>query len=156
MRKYPIDSPQAMARIISVALLADGGLDPSELEVLDRRTVIERLGMDHHDFDVVIHELCEDLLQSVSRDEYGEFHLDRRTIDAMLGEIRSPHLQKRLLRMIVEIVHADRWLSSGEAVLTTQAMQRWEIDLHEIAPAPRRRARRWPPHVRRGAAGTAP
>ncbi|EXI81685.1 MAG: hypothetical protein AW12_02762 [Candidatus Accumulibacter sp. BA-94] len=29
MRKYPIDSPEAMARIVALALLADGALDHS-------------------------------------------------------------------------------------------------------------------------------
>jgi uncharacterized tellurite resistance protein B-like protein len=133
MRQYRTNSPQAKARIVAIALLADGGLDKVELDVLDQSEIVTRIGITHEQFDTVIHQFCDDLLQYSVRDENGELQLGRETIDAMLDEITEPAAQRTLLRMMIEIVHADHRLSGGEAVLTSQAMNHWDIDLHELA-----------------------
>ncbi len=155
MRPYPIDSTQAKARIVAIALLADGALDKSELDLLDRDAIVKRLGMTCDAFDQVVHEFCDDMLQCAVRDDCGELELGREAIDAMLDEIRDPKLRRLLLRTVIDIVYADRRLSAGEAVLASQAMVRWGIDLHEVASAAQRRSRRWPPKVRRSPAAVA-
>ena len=152
MRKYQIDSPQASARIVAVALLADGALHQSELDLLARHGTVERLGMRPEEFDAVIHEFCDDMLKWAVLDDCGELELDEESIDAMLDEIRDRDLQKLLLRAIYEIAYADRRLSDGEAVLASQAMGRWGMDLHEVGYAPRRQLPSMLPHVRRATA----
>jgi uncharacterized tellurite resistance protein B-like protein len=147
MRKYLIDSTEAKARIVAIALLADGSLDKSELDLLDRNAILERLGMSDDDFDRVVHDFCDDMLQYAGRNDCGELEIGREAIDLMLDEIGSRDLRKLLLRTIFEIVYADRRLSAGEAVLASQAMCRWHIDLQEIGYAHGRSSRRWPPYV---------
>lgn len=44
MRSYPDDSAEAAARIVCLALLADGGLDRAETESLARSGTIEKMG----------------------------------------------------------------------------------------------------------------
>ncbi|MBK8121049.1 MAG: TerB family tellurite resistance protein [Sulfuritalea sp.] len=127
MRKYTIDSSQAKARLVTAALLADGGIDKAETDVLGRHSVVEQLGMSQDDFDKVVREFCEDMAQYASRSEGGELELSGETVDAMLDEIRSRDLRMVLLRTILEIVYADRRLSAGEAFLATRAMKRWNI-----------------------------
>ena len=127
MRKYIIDSSQAKARLVTAALLADGGIDKSETDVLGRHAVVEQLGMSQDDFDKVVREFCEDMVQYAGRGEGGELELSGETVDAMLDEIRSRDLRMVLLRTILEIVYADRRLSAGEAFLATRAMKRWNI-----------------------------
>jgi hypothetical protein len=141
MRTYPIDSPQAKARIVAVALLADGSLGRSELALLDRDSIVESLGMEPEAFDTVIHEFCSDILQYALRDSCEELEIGQEAIDAMLDEICDRDQQRLLLRTIYKIVHADRSLSVGEAVLASQAMERWGMDLHEIGHFPREPAR---------------
>ena len=46
MRQYPTDSPEASARIVALALLADGSIDLSEMESLQRHRIIGKLGFD--------------------------------------------------------------------------------------------------------------
>lgn len=152
MRKYLIDSTQSKARIVALALIADGGLDKSELDLLDRHAIVERLGMSQDDFDNVVHEFCDDMLQYAGRNDSGALELGRETIDAMLDEIRSRDIQKLLLRTILEIVYVDRRLTAGEAVLASQAMSRWSTGLREVGYSPGRPSRRWPPSVGRAAA----
>ena len=39
MRSYPVNSPQAAARIIALTVVADGDIGAAEIEWLDRRAV---------------------------------------------------------------------------------------------------------------------
>ena len=127
MRRYLIDSSQAKARIITAALIADGAIDKSELDLLDRYAIAEQLAMSQDDFDTVVREFYEDMLQYAGRGDGGELELDGEAIDAMLDEIRSSHLRMVMLRTILEVVYADRRLSAGEAFLASRAMSRWNI-----------------------------
>ena len=45
MRSYPTDSPQAAARIVTLAMLADGAVCRAEVDALERSGVHEQLGL---------------------------------------------------------------------------------------------------------------
>lgn len=45
MRTYPRNSPQAAARIVALAMLADGHVCRSEIEALERCDAAARLGL---------------------------------------------------------------------------------------------------------------
>ena len=144
MRKYSIDSEAATGRILAAALLADGALDKSEIDLLDRRELVHQLGIAPETLDRVIHEFCDDLSQYAGRQDCGDLELGRQAIDGMLDEIRDRNRQKTLLNAIIEIACADRRISAGEAALASQAMLRWSIspldigyELHPFSP-------RWP------------
>lgn len=148
-REYPIDSPQAAARILALALLADGAIDPAELSALARRSTLQRLGITEQVFDEVIHDLCTDLLIDSRATMFGDFVLGRDALRRILEDIDEPSLQHRLLRGVLDIVHADGELAGGEAVLLSVAAECWDIDpfdSYRILATP---GRRWPPQVRR-------
>lgn len=146
MRHYPSDSPAAMGRLVALTLMADGAIDASELRQLDHTDTVRRLGLSQASFDKVIHELCDDMLSSAHRTPAGHLELDVKGIDLLLAEVQHPLLQKQVLRMMLDVVNADSELSGGEAVLVSEAMKFWEIDLHEVAdssvPSPRMRSKR--------------
>jgi len=146
MRHYPSDSPEAKARVVALALLADGAIDLNEIEALERHEVVSRLGLDHPGFDRVVREFCEDMLVSANRGPSGQIELDEDTIDALLADIQDPLTRKRMLRAVLDIVNADGRLADGEAVLVSQAMKSWGLDLYDVANGARlRRAERIPP-----------
>jgi hypothetical protein len=60
----------------------------------------------------------------------------------MLADVRNPQLQKKLLRGMLDVVNPDGRLAGGEAVLVSQAMKLWEIDLYEVSHAPTLRSHR--------------
>jgi len=132
MRQYATNSPEAMARILALSMLVDGCLDKSELNVMMRFGVLERLGMSEADFDDIVHLLCEDMLQCVPGIAHGQIELDEASIDSILLEIQDSRLRKILLKIMLAVVYADQQLSVGEAVLVSRAMQVWELDLAEI------------------------
>ena len=133
MRHYPSDSPESMGRLVALTLMADGAIDSSELSTLDRKDTVRRLGLDHASFDKLIHDLCDDMLSSACRSPSGLLELDVQHIDLLLAEIQHPVLQRQVLRMMLDVVNADRKLSGGEAVLVAEAMRYWGIDLYEVS-----------------------
>ena len=128
MRHYPSDSPQAMARLVVLALLADGIIDTSELDQLDDKRTIASLGLDSASFDEVFYGFCADMLRTRQRMTTDRLDLDEDTIGRMLDEVRDPLLRKTTLRAMMDIVHADRHLAPGEAELIARTLKRWSID----------------------------
>jgi hypothetical protein len=133
MRHYPTNSPESLARVVAIAMMADGAIDSSELKSLERHDIVKRLGLDNDRFDRVFYEYYADLSISADRLPSGQFELDATNIGLLLDEIRDPQLQKKALRAMLDIVNADRRLTGSEASLIAQALKRWEIDLYEVS-----------------------
>ncbi len=133
MRNYPTNSPEAAARIVALALMSDGTVDRSEILLLERQKVIERLGLAHDQFDKIFYEFSEDMLISGHRLETGQIELDPESIDKVLREITDPVLQNKTMRTMLDIVNADRRLTAREASLVAQALSTWDIELHEVS-----------------------
>jgi uncharacterized tellurite resistance protein B-like protein len=133
MRHYPANSPEALARVVAIAMMADGAIDSSELKSLERHDIINRIGLDHDRFDQVFYEYYQDLLSCAHRLPSGQFELDSVNIGLLLDEIRDPLLQKKALRAMLDIVNADRRLTGSEAGLIAQALKHWVIDLYEVS-----------------------
>lgn len=132
MRRYARNSHEAMARLIALSMLVDGGLDKSELDVMASYGVLERLNMSEARFEDIVHLLCEDMLQYVPSMHHGQIELDEHCIDAILAEIQDSTLRKFLLKVMLAVVDADQRMSDGEAILISRAMQIWELDLVEV------------------------
>lgn len=147
-RSYPMDSPQAAARILALALLADGTIQLSELSSLSRRGTLQRLGITEAALDAVIHELCSDLLAGGVANS-GYLVVGRDVLRKLLGDIGDPALQRSLLRGVLDIVHADGELAGGEAVLLSVAADCWNIDPFDSYRILAKPGRRWPPQVPR-------
>ena len=64
MRTYPADSPQAVARVLALVLLADGNVSKVELDVIDRVGGFAQVGLDRDVMETVLQNFCEDLQQA--------------------------------------------------------------------------------------------
>lgn len=132
MRHYTTNSPEAMGRAISIALMADGAIDSGELITLERQDIINRIGLEADGFSKILSDYCEDLLISAHRLPNGQLELDSHTIGLLLDEIRDPVLQKKVVRAMLDVVNADRRLTGSEAGLVAQALRLWDIELYEV------------------------
>ena len=133
MRHYPTNSPEAIGRVLAIAMMADGAVDSSELAALEKKEIINRIGLDPERFDRMFYEYYEDLLSSARRVPSGQLELDGATIGLLFDEIRDPELQKLALRSMLDIVNADSQLNGSEAVLVAQAFRHWQIERYEVA-----------------------
>lgn len=131
MRKYTNNSPEAGARIVALALMADGAIDRSEILLLERQNTFARLGLDSEQFDSIYYEYCTDMLASAKRNASGQLELDKPDIKALLAEISDPDLQKKILRIMLDIVNADHRLTAGEASMIALTLEHWNMHLSE-------------------------
>lgn len=146
MRHYAPDSPAAAGRVIALALMADGAIDPSETLALAHANVLEHVGLSERGFEEVVREVCEDLSQSGALSHQGDMTLDNATLRGVMRDITHPSLQRRILHAVVEIACADDRVADGERRLLMYAAASWKMD---GKPGAARPGRRWPPRVHR-------
>lgn len=142
MRTYPVDSQESRARVVVLALLADGAVEPVELQLLERADILARLGFDQACLNQVMQEFCEDLEAYGDAMRFGGLGLDAAVIDHLLSEIRDPKQQENLLRAMFDVVHANGHLTDSEAQVLGQAMLCWGLALCDPQQSPAQR-RRW-------------
>lgn len=125
MRHYSPNSPEAQARLVVAALLADGSLDKSEIESMEKHAVGSQLGLSAAAFDRVLEDFCNDLNITALHHNGGQLRLSRETTQLLLADISEPLLQLRLLALMIELICADGQLSRDEKALIAQVMRSW-------------------------------
>lgn len=141
MRSYSPNSPQAAARIVTLAMLADGHLSSRELNALDGTGAHRQLGLGRIELHNVIHEFCEDLLSAMHLNWEEACRIDPHTLNQLLAEITDPELRRKLLRICLAVVQADAQVSEGEAFVLGAAVEQWGLHREMLAagqggPAP--------------------
>lgn len=131
MKKYPYNSPQAMARILIMQMIGDGNFDPSEIDELEHLNVYEIIGISRKDFILVLQDYCNDL--SDEADQEGKIHLiDKQRIDDLLETVDEP--QKRLVvaALALDIAKACHDFSEVEMAVLTRLLHRWRLNLDDL------------------------
>lgn len=127
MRHYPPNSPQAGARILALASLADGSLSPLEVDALDRVQAHHQLGLERTELHQVMDTLCEDLLIAAHGDWQEACQIDARTLSELMAEIDDPDLRLKLLHLCATVVEADGHLAEGETLVMEAAVEHWGL-----------------------------
>lgn len=126
MRTYPTNSPQAAARVLAMALLADGHYSVTEIQALDRLKAPQRLGLGEAELKEVLDNFCQDLLVAHQGRWTGSFQrLDVGVRDLLLGEITDPELQHSLMNLCAEIAKSDGHLAEGEILMIDTLSGAW-------------------------------
>ncbi|MGU7843763.1 TerB family tellurite resistance protein [Burkholderia sp. AW33-5] len=126
MRNYKKNSPQAAARIVAMVLTADGHNCSAEDQMLERLDVARELGLTQGEFLAVIRTFCED--RSLAPYPMSIGGVDAATRAAIVGEIDSPSLRRKLLRICSAVVTADDHLADGEIVVLAAILKQWHLD----------------------------
>lgn len=134
MRSYPVNSPEAAARIVALAMLADGHLSQTELDVLQRRGGCETLGLEPDRLHDVLLALCEDLMHGTNLAWSDACRVDPHALSRLLAEIDDPALRQRVLALCVQVAHSDDHVSDGESTLLTHAVEQWGLQAHMFRP----------------------
>lgn len=125
MRSYPRNSPEAAARIVALAMLADGHVCRTEAERIDHLRAHEQLGLDQAGWHAVTHACCEDLLATAETPWATACRVDARTLGDLMGEVDDPALRRTVLGLCVSVAEADDHLSDGESALLVAAVEHW-------------------------------
>jgi uncharacterized tellurite resistance protein B-like protein len=134
MRTYPNNSPQAAARIVALAMLADGDVCKAELDVLDRLDADRQLGLQPEELYAVVHGLCEDLLSTAQLTWADACRVDPRTLVELLAEVNDAELRLKVLRLCVSVVEADGQVAEGESVMLVAAVEHWGLHREMLQP----------------------
>ena len=109
LRVYVPDSPQAKARLVVLAMLADGRLDDVELDSLGRNGTLASIGISHEDFFAVLYDFCSDV-EAFPRGR-GDYLLAPEVLQMMLGEVSDGEERKDLVRLVFAGIRGDRRLA---------------------------------------------
>jgi uncharacterized tellurite resistance protein B-like protein len=133
MRSYPVNSPQAAARIVALTVVADGDIGDAEIEWLDRLAVHEQLGLARHELHELLDTFCEDLLSTGQLKWADACPVDERTLANLMGEgeVQDPALRLKLLRLCVELAEVDAQVDDGESSVLVAAVEHWGLH-HEM------------------------
>lgn len=106
LRTYAANSPRAHARLVVLALLADGRLDEREIDTLDRLGILADLGIARSTFVEVLSDFCSDAAGQlpVSR---GGYQLTQKALGGILDEVSDRSVRKKLLRHMLAVIHCD-------------------------------------------------
>jgi len=127
MRRYPVNSPQAAARIVALTVVADGDIADAEIDWLDRLAVHEQLGLARHELHALLDTFCEDLLSSDQLKWADACPVDECTLADLMAEIQDPALRLKLLRLCVELAQADANVDEGESIVLVAAVEQWGL-----------------------------
>ena len=125
MRPYPVDSPNACARIVSLTLVCDGQVKRSELALFDQLRGLEQLGLTRAEFQMVLSSLCADLLATARARGDGHCSIGPMLIGQWMGEVRDAGLRRMVLRLCSAMIHADGYVHEAESTLMLAAIEHW-------------------------------
>lgn len=123
LRDYPLGSPRAKARLVALALLADGRLEDGEIETLDRSGALVRLGISRSDLFEVMADFCADLLRLPAGK--GNALLTPAMLAGLFAEVENGEDRTMLLQLIFELAHSDGIITGNEENLLRHAIENW-------------------------------
>jgi hypothetical protein len=123
MKAYPVNSPEAAARVLAMAMLADGQYSMTEIRSLDRQQAPERLGLSPEAFKAVVDGFCQDLLTAGGGQWSGS--VDPATREQLMAEITDRELQDLILLQCETLMLSDGHLADGEVELLDALGAAW-------------------------------
>ena len=141
LRAYPVDSPRAKARLVVLALFADGRVDAAELDGLAKYQAFAELGITRDDFFQVLYDFCADASGLPAGN--GNYLMSAALLETLFDEVGDAGERQKMLRLIFDVIRSDGHLADGEARLFWQALDTWRLRLDDgIAYRPRAAAYR--------------
>lgn len=142
MRGYPLNSPEAAARIVALVLVSDGHVCSSEFDILKQLGTERELGLEPQLLPHIVHTLCEELLLGDYATGSLLDNVDDSTLASLMAEISDPVLQRTVLRLSLAVARADGHLADGETVVVKAARRHWQLVDDGDAPVASPSARR--------------
>lgn len=130
MKTLKLNSPEAAARLIALAVMADGRLVKQEIAWLKKTMIYDAVGIDQDAFLQIFVDFCREL---VSKSEHERVYLlDERRLARMAAEIDDPALRKNVLSAMLVLAKSDGKLAIGEEIVLSYLLKVWQINLDEL------------------------
>lgn len=133
MRSYPTNSPEALARLVAMAILADGRLDNREVDWIKHNDTAALLGVDRDTLIQVLLDCCRDVINEAEQERV--FLLEDHRLARLADDLTDPALQKVAVSAMLILAKSDGSVSEGEETLLRFLMNRWGLALEDLAAA---------------------
>jgi uncharacterized tellurite resistance protein B-like protein len=131
MRQLQPDSPEAMARVLALFVVADERVSPDEIQTLHRLGAFEQLGMSSKRFLQVAGDFSLDLGGPHAWMRLADLYL----IDGLLDGVRDPEMRLRLARLAAAVITADGRIDQGERLIFDRMLIRWGLTRSRVVRA---------------------
>lgn len=135
MRTYPVNSPEAAARLLAMVLVADGRYTMAEIRAIDQLDAPAQLGLSPEAMTTVIGDFCTDLLADADGRWTDSTRMAESTRQRLIAEVSDPSLQERVWHLCEAIARADGHLADGEVFMLDTLAFSWR----EVGNTPLRR-----------------
>ncbi len=126
MKSYPTNSPEAMARIITMMIVTDGHIDQREIDLMDQMDAYHLLGLDRKAFMTVARDYCSELVAEA--EAHGACALlDPNRTDQVIGYVDAPDQQRVVARLLSAVIQADQHQRLSEQVVMNHILERWKL-----------------------------
>ncbi len=134
MRNYTRNSPEAVSRLVAMAMITDAEVDDRELDALERMDFYGSVGINKWAFGDVLADFCDDLKRKAGRN--GRIRLlDQRYLDHALSEVDDPLLRAKTVALIANLVKSDGCVATQEAAFFAYLLKRWDYSAEDADPA---------------------
>jgi uncharacterized tellurite resistance protein B-like protein len=133
MKSYPLNSPQAMSRVVAMMMVTDGELHQAEAEFLERHHAFEALGISSAEFHEVARQYCADLI-AASVDVDSIRLIDPERIDRVIACVTDPKKRKAVCQQVLGLIAADGDVDGQETAVFRYVLTMWDFDAEAFLP----------------------
>jgi uncharacterized tellurite resistance protein B-like protein len=138
-RTYPPNSPEAVARVLAMAMITDGEVDDAEIELFDRLALFPMIGLSREAFAQVLSDYCTDLRAA----EGGPLAADAAVVDAVIADVDDPRRRLVTCAAMLSVCYADGRFDAAELSVMRRVLTRWNLTVEalqgmDVPPSPSR------------------
>jgi uncharacterized tellurite resistance protein B-like protein len=126
MKMYSLNSPEAMARVVTLMIVTDGHIDRREIEKLDQLNAYGQLGLERKAFMAVARDYCSELVAEAEANGSCAL-LDPQRTDRVISCVNAPDQQRVVVKLLRSVMNADQQQRSSELVVMNHILERWKL-----------------------------
>jgi tellurite resistance protein len=131
MKRYPKNSPEAVARVVAMMMITDSRLDDRELGIMDELRIYDIIGISRNRFSQVMEDYCSDLMSEGEAN--GRVRLvDEARINEIVDLVDDHDTRLRACGMMLNIAKADGKLHPTEVAVFRHILDRWGFTLESL------------------------
>lgn len=131
----PVDSPQAMARVLAAMIATEeDGVRACELDMLEDVEGFRRLGLSRQAFQAIAKSYCDELGHRIGESGYLSLD-DLQRVDELLQQVVDPDCRLLVASLTTSLMLADGHIREAERSLFEHLKMRWGLSRDDITRA---------------------
>ena len=121
---------RAQRRLVTLSLLADGRMHPSEVDLLCGPKLAGRLFASDTKFLAALVDFCADMRRMPSSG--GHYAVSHEYVERLLAEVNEPSQRRATLNLMFDVIRSDGRLDRHEAALLWNALDAWGLRVSHL------------------------